>query len=336
MNSLMQNLQDDINQIAGNIYINAKAMEEFDGVTAKIAELEKMKEDLRQAKEDAMQSWLDSRPLIDEFEKMQAELENRKARVFKANATITELQAQLGTTDMCIQSAKDEEQSLRMKINYKNQNVHKMQEDMEQLKTKIDQKRRRRSKLKLEWRLKKQTLQMLELTSEAIKLEAEAFNTSTAQALYYINISEAKNVMIQLTQEEYDYLKKEASEQILLAERQISVSAEEKLAAENSRDLAFRRLQSLHPNNRSRHIKMTGQTVQEETVQNNGQAYTRAKSPTKHRQVSKGRRKSPTGVNKKNPQWQSTNYNIFPVKKKESIFFRIKTFIVRSLAKYFK
>ncbi|KAH6812665.1 hypothetical protein C2S51_021683 [Perilla frutescens var. frutescens] len=303
---------------------------------AKTAELEKMKEELRLAKEDAMQSWLDSRPLIDEFEQMQVKLENTKARVFKGSATIAELQAQLGTTDACIKSAKDEEQNLRMKINDENQNVHKMQEDMEQLKTKMDQKRRRRSKLKLVWRLKRQTLQTLELTSEAVKLESEAFKASTDQALYYINNSEVDNVMmIQLTQEEYEYLKKEANEQISLAEWRISVSAEEKLAAENSRDLAFQRLQSLDPNNRVRHSNMTGQTVQEETVKNE-QAYTRAGSTTKHRQVSKGRGKSPTGVSKKNQQWQSNNNNSFRVRKKESIFFRIKTFIVRSLAKYFR
>lgn len=307
-----------------------------DLLTAKNAQLEQIKEDLRQAKEDAMQSWLDSRPLIDEFEKMQAELESTKASVLKATTTITELQAQLGTTDMCIKSAKNKEQNLRMMINDKNQNVHKMQEDMEQLKTKIDQKRRRRSKLKLVLRLKRQTLQTLELTSEAIKRESEAFSTSAAQALFYINNTEAANVMIQLTQEEYGSLKEEAKEQISLAEWQISASAEEKLAAENNRDLAFRRLQSLHPHNRFRQSNMTGQTIHTETVMNNRRPYTRAGSPTRHRQVSQGRVKSPTRVSKRNPQWKSQNYDSFRMKKKKSIFFRIKSFIVRSLTKYFK
>ncbi|KAL0321985.1 UNVERIFIED_CONTAM: hypothetical protein Scaly_2494900 [Sesamum calycinum] len=116
-----------------------------DLLTAKRTELEKMKEDLRQAKDDAMQSWLDSRPLIDELEKMQAELARAKDRVFKANITISELQAQLGTTDMCIKSTKEEEQKFRMMINDKNQALHKAQEEMERLKMKMDQKRRRRS-----------------------------------------------------------------------------------------------------------------------------------------------------------------------------------------------
>lgn len=307
-------------------------------LTAKIFELEKIKEDLKQAKEDAMQSWLDSRPLIDELEKMQAELASAKARVFKANTTISELQAQLGTTDMCIKSAKEEEQKFRMMINDKNQALHKAQEEMEQLKMKIDQKRRRRSKLKLVLRLKRQTLQTSQLTSEAIQLESEAFSTSAAQALCYINNSEAANIMVQLTQEEYDYLKKEASEQTSLAEWRISVSAEEKLAAENSRDSAFRRMQNFYPHNISSQSNMMGQKFHKETImkKTEGQAYTRVGSQTKHRHFSKDQVKSPSGVTKRNPQRQFENNYSYLLKKKKSIFFRIKTFIVRNITKYFK
>lgn len=302
-----------------------------DLLTAKTAELEKVMEDLKQAKEEAMQSWLDSRPLIDELEKMQAELNSTRARVLKANSCITELQAQLGTMDMCIKSAKDGEQNMHMMINDKNQEVHMMQEDTEQLKTKIVKKRRRRSKLKLVLRLKRQTLQTLELTCEAVKLESKAFSTSTSQALYYNNYTETARVMIQLTQDEYGCLKEEANKQISLAEWRISVSAKEKLAAENSRDLAFRRLQSLHPHNRFRQSNMRGQTTNNETFTNNRQEYDKAGN-SKHEQVFRGGLKPPTGVNIQ----KSKNYDRFHVKKKESIFFRIRTFIVRSLTKYFK
>lgn len=339
----------------GNMHLYAKAMEELDGetaeyhtlkvlakednisdlLTAKTAELEKVMEDLKQAKEEAMQSWLDSRPLIDELEKMQAELNSTRVRVLKANSIITELQAQLRATDMCIKSAKDEQQNVRMMINDKNQEVHMMQEDTEQLKMKIVEKRRRRSKLKLVLRLKRQTLQTLELTCKAIKLESQAFSSSLAQALYYINNTEAANVMIQLTQEEYACLKEEANKQISQAEWRISMSVEEKLAAEKSRDLGFRRLQNLHPHNRFRQSNIRGQTTNKETFTNR-KKYVRAGNPSKHGQDFKGGLKSPTGVNMPNPQRKSKNYYSFHVKKKESIFFRIKTFIVRRLTKYFK
>lgn len=309
-------------------------------LTAKIAELEKMKEDLRQAKDDAMQSWLDSRPLIDELEKMQAELASAKARVFKANITISELQAHLGTTDMCIKSTKEEEQKFRVMINDKNQALHKTQEEMERLKMKIDQKRRRRSKLKLVLRLKRQTLQTLILTYEALQLESEAFGTSAAQALRYINNSEATNIMVQLTQEEYDFLKREAKEQTSLAEWRISVSEEEKLAAENSRDSAFRRLQSVYPRNISSQRNMTEQTLRNEKImkKTGEQANTRVGRETNHRRFSKAQAKSPTGVNKRNRQQQfrDNNYSYLVKKKKSSIFVRIRTCLVRKLSKYFK
>lgn len=308
-------------------------------LTVKIAELEKMKEDLRQAKDDAMQSWLDSRPLIDELEKMQAELASAKDRVFKANITISELQAQLGTTDMCIKSTKEEERKFRMMINDKNQALHKAQEEMEQLKMKMDQKRRRRSKLKLVLRLKRQTLQTLELTYEALQLEAEAFAISAAQALNYINNSETANIMVQLTQEEYDFLKRKAKEQTSLAEWRISVSEEEKLAAEHSRDLAFRRLQNIYPHNISSQRNMTEQTIRnEKSKKKTGEHAIRVGHQTNQRRFSKAQTNSPTRVNKRNiqQQFRNNNYSNLVKKKKSSIFVRIRTFLVRKLSKYFK
>ncbi|KAK4393330.1 hypothetical protein Sango_1803800 [Sesamum angolense] len=309
-----------------------------DLLTAKRTELEKMKEDLRQAKDDAMQSWLDSRPLIDELEKMQAELARANDRLFKANITISELQAQLGTTDMCIKSTKEEEQKFRMMVNDKNQALHKAQEEMERLKMKMDQKRRRRSKLKLVLRLKRQTLQTLKLTYEALQLEAEAFGISAAQALNYINNSETANIMVQLTKEEYDFLKGEAKEQTSLAEWRISVSEEEKLAAENSRDLAFRRLQSIYPRNISSQRNMTEQTIRnEKSKKKTGEHATRVGHQTNQRRFSKAQTNSPTRVNKGNTEQQLRNNRSYLVKKKKlSIFVRIRTFLVRKLSKYFK
>ncbi|KAG6424658.1 hypothetical protein SASPL_115077 [Salvia splendens] len=167
-----------------------------DLLTEKTAELEKAMEDLKQANEEAVQSWLDSRPLIDELEKSQAELNATRARVANANSVISEFQAQLGTTEMCIKSAKDEEHNMQMKMNVLNQDVHAMQEETEHLK------------------------------ARAATQEADARD---------------------LSQVEYGRLKQEANERISDSERRVSKSADEKLGAEKARDLAFRRLQSLHP-----------------------------------------------------------------------------------------
>lgn len=281
--------------------------EEDELVRGKIAELEKMKEDLKEAKEKAMQSWLDSRPLIDDLERMQAELGRAKEGVLKANITISELQSQLETTNMCI---KEEEENSQTMINDKNQELHKAQEELEQLKVKRDQKRRTRSRLKLVLRLKRQSLLTLQLTCKAIQLESEAFATSAAQALHHINNyseAESNNMMVQLTQPEYDYLKKEASEQTSAAEWRILACEEEKLAAEKSRDLAFRRLHNLYPIER--------------TKRKQGIKYTQSIGDNNERRTS---------------QQQAGNNTRFLVKRNKSIFFRIKTFIVRNIAKYFK
>ncbi|KAG6421625.1 hypothetical protein SASPL_118182 [Salvia splendens] len=287
-----------------------------DLLTAKTAELEKAMEDLKQANEEAVQSWLDSRPLIDELEKRQAELNATRASVANAKSVITELQAQLGTTEMFIKSAKDEEHNTRMKTNVLSQDVHAMQEETEQLKAKIVRKRRKIAKLKLGLRLKRQTLETFELTCEAVELESRAFRASLAQALYYIDNSEAANVMIQLSQEEYGRLKQEANERISEAERRISESADEKLGAEKARDSAFRRLQSLHPHKRFRQSNVREQTTEMERPRNPSIRRHGLSTPTRA-----------------NPHQKSKNYYTFHVKKKESIFFRIKTFIVPCLTK---
>lgn len=319
--------------------VEQKERSEF--LRAETAELEKMEDVLKQAKDEAMQSWLDSRPIIDELEKVQAELQSAKARVSKANNTISELQAQLGTTDMCIKSTKEEEQKFLMMIDDKNQALHKAQDEMEQLKLKIDQKRRRRSKLRPVLRLKRQTLQTLQLTCAAIQLESEAFATSAAQALrHIIDNSEAADIMVQLTQEEYDYLKREASKQTSLAERRISVSAEEKVAAEKSRDLAFRRLQNLYPRTISSQRNTMEQTIHKETTmkKKGGPANTRVRTESSHRHFSRTQVKSPTGVNKRSPkqQYKNNNNNYLVKKNKSSFFVRIKKFFVRKISKYFK
>ena len=73
--------------------------------------------------------------------------------------------------------------------------MHMMQEEeTEKLKAKIIRKRMR-SKPKLVLRLKRWTLQMMELTSK----ESQAFSTLIAQALLYISSSEVADKLIQLS-----------------------------------------------------------------------------------------------------------------------------------------
>ncbi|KAL2522837.1 paramyosin-like [Forsythia ovata] len=292
--------------------------------TSKIEELEKLKEILKQAKDDAMQSWLDSQPLIDELEKTQAEIESIKARVIKANAVISELQAQLGTTDMCIKSTKEEELKLKTIIDDKNEDLERAQEEKEKLKTKIDEQLRKRSKLKQVLRIKRQSLLTFQLTHEAIQLESEAFEKSAAHALGYIsNKSEAAgNIVIQLTRDEYHMLKRTASEQISLVEMRISLSMKQKLEAENSRDAAFRRLQQLYSRDGWSKRRMGEKRSPDEDIGG----------------LTEEQYASIREVNPRNQQqFKSNKYGNFLVKKKKtSIFYRIRSCFARKFRKYFK
>ncbi|CAI9758789.1 unnamed protein product [Fraxinus pennsylvanica] len=291
--------------------------------TSKIQELEKLKENLKQAKDDAMQSWLDSQPLIDELEKMQADLSSVKSRVIKANAVISELQPQLGTTDMCIKSTKEEELKMKKIIDDKSEDLERTQEEMEKLKTKIDEQQRKRTKLKQVLRLKRQSLLTLQLTHEAIQLESQAFEKSAAHALSYIsNKSEGVvNIVVQLTQDEYHMLKRRSREQTSLAERRISVSMEQKLVAENSRDYSFRRLQQLYSHHRSSKRRM-----EENRSPNEGFGGLTEEQYASIREV------TPRNQQK----FKSNNGNFLVKKKKSSIFYRIRSCFAQKFRKYFK
>ncbi|KAK9285493.1 hypothetical protein L1049_024687 [Liquidambar formosana] len=72
---------------------------------AKKAELTKMKEELERAIDSAMQSWLDSRPFIDQLEKLQTGLD--KTRSSTSDTVISESQLE----------KKEEELKARTKIN---------------------------------------------------------------------------------------------------------------------------------------------------------------------------------------------------------------------------
>ena len=76
---------------------------------AKMAELQKLKEKLTKAKDEAVQSWSDSRPVIDELEKLQSELADAQSRTASSNVTISELDSQLERLSISIRAKKEEE-----------------------------------------------------------------------------------------------------------------------------------------------------------------------------------------------------------------------------------
>ncbi|KAA8531733.1 hypothetical protein F0562_006550 [Nyssa sinensis] len=246
-----------------NSYLQ-KARETGSNTSAvKITELQKTKEELKRAKDDAMQSWLDSRPLIDELEKLQSSFESAKKRSTMSTSVISELESQLETTNMSIRTKKEEELKDRTMINEITQALDQEREGMEQLKRETEEGRGARSKLKQDLRLRRQKLRKKQLMLRAVRLESQALSASAEEALLNINRSEMDNITVQLTQEEYYALTRRAKEESSLADWRVSVSAEQRIVAKASRDSALRRLEEEYSDNKLRKRKMKDEIPQD-------------------------------------------------------------------------
>ncbi|XP_057501688.1 protein WEAK CHLOROPLAST MOVEMENT UNDER BLUE LIGHT 1-like [Actinidia eriantha] len=222
----------------------------------KMSELQKTKEELKRAKDEATQSFLDSKTLVDHLEKLQSNVAATKSRINMLTIVGSELESQLEMIDSSIRSKKEDEVKIRTTINEMNQDLDQTRVEMEQIKLEKDEERRARSELKQVLRLKRQTLRALQLMLRAVRLESEAFGSSAGDALHYINHSEMDNTTVQLTQEEYHELTRRAKEETSLADWRVSVSTEQRLVAKTSRDSTMRRLKELHTDKKLRRRKM--------------------------------------------------------------------------------
>ncbi|XVF15598.1 hypothetical protein REPUB_Repub09cG0168200 [Reevesia pubescens] len=231
------------------------------------AELREMKEELKRAKDNATESWLESKPLIDELERLKSDLKTAQNQSSMSNNVILELESQLETIVKDIRSKREEELKATKMANELNPAVEQTREELERLKADKDEEHRTRSKLKQTLRLRRQTLRRLQLTLRAVRIESEAFGASAAEALRYINHQEPDNSPVQLTRDEYYALKRKAKEETSLADWRVSVAMEQKLTAEASRNLALTRLKETHPDNRTRREGNDKIVVHEETKQ---------------------------------------------------------------------
>lgn len=194
---------------------------------AKMAELMKIKKELKRAKDSATQSWLDSRPLIDELDRLKSGLASAKNQSTMSKIAISEIESQLESTNASIKSKKEEEIKATKMINEISQALDQTHEKLERLKQDIDEERQPRLKLKQVLQVRNQTLWTLQLMLRAAQLESEAFRTSEAEALHLINRSEEDNTIVQLNHEDYNALTRRAKEETSLADWRVSVSMEQ-------------------------------------------------------------------------------------------------------------
>ncbi|KAK3023974.1 hypothetical protein RJ639_042864 [Escallonia herrerae] len=294
----------------------------------KMAELNNTNENLKQAKDNAMQSWLDSRPLIDELENLQADLTSAKNQSTISAALISDLQAQLASINSSLEFKKDEELMLRTMINDLSQELDNTREEMEKLKLETEEEVRARSERKQVLRLRRQTLRTLRLTLRAIRLESEAFGASAADALQSFNRLKADNTSAQLSQEDYDALTKRAQEETSLADWRIAVSVEQRFVAEESRDLALRRLEALYSDNKEKKVEGNFIVREAEKEDSRIQEFPKARA----RLVPEDSLRTPTQQLRRS---RSSNSRRVVKKKKASIFLQIKTFLVQKIARLF-
>ncbi|KAL8117590.1 hypothetical protein AgCh_015464 [Apium graveolens] len=210
-------------------------------------EIRNTKEDLKQAKEDALAWWLGSRPLFDEIAEYQSA---------RSNIVASGLKLQLEATKARIKSKQEEELKATTSIKELYDKLDNTREYIEQLKMKIYEIFRKKSELKQVVLMRKQTLGALQLTHRALLFETEASRASAAQAHQHILRSQNDDTTIQLTVEEYNALRRAANEEISLNDWRVLVSTEQRLAAQDSRDMAFKILEGLYyPDNDSEHCK---------------------------------------------------------------------------------
>lgn len=224
------------------------------------------------------------------------------------------------------------------RIQRNSRKIDQQREELEKIKSETDEEQRERFRLKQELLLKKQSLQAIELTLRATQIESEAFGASSANAIQHISQSNADNSTINLTQAEYDALRKEAHEQTSIAVWRVAVAMEERMLAEKSRKHTQRRFQA-----QKRDIKLTKTnddiTVKDSSAQAsddsrvkvgrhaksrpNNFPLARAKLMAKNQKNSKQFDKS-KGINKRTVQ-----------RKRPSLFARIRDFLVRKINLWF-
>ncbi|GMJ07978.1 hypothetical protein HRI_004467000 [Hibiscus trionum] len=308
-----------------------------DTLEAKIAELRKTKEQLKRAKDDATDSWLDSKPLIDELERLKSELTITQNQNSISNNMISELESKLETLVKDIRAKREEELRAVKTVNEMNRVLEQTRKELEQLKADRDDERRTRSKLKNTLRLRRQTLRTLQFTLRAVRIESEAFGASAAKEIQYIDHLESDNSPVELTQEDYYALKRRAKEETSLATWRVSVAMEQRATAEAAQNSALKRLKETRPDKKSPSRKGNGKMVEvEETKEEEAGDLDLIKLdvdevPNKDFALPKARAKEINQNKKGKPQLmnksKSRRNTVLTVKKKISIVARIKFFL---------
>lgn len=145
----------------------------------KMAELLTTREQIDRAREIAMQSYLESKPLIDRLEKSKAGLEKlRSQHSMLGGRSAYELRSQLEAIEARLREKKEEEAKATRSIDEMNQAAEETGSEIDSLKADIEEERRNRQKLKQTLRMKRQKLRAIHLMLRAVRIESDAMKAS--------------------------------------------------------------------------------------------------------------------------------------------------------------
>ncbi|KAK9109132.1 hypothetical protein Sjap_017192 [Stephania japonica] len=260
-----------------------------------LTELANINEEIRRARDIAMQSWLDSKPLTDCLENRQQDLEKAKSRAAMVAVKMSELESQLETANASISNKKGEEVKARNMIEELQKSLDQKHVEMEMLKFETDHNRRQRGKMKQQLRLRKQTLRTLQLTLRAVRIESEALGASAAAALQHTKLSDSEQENnVQLSLDKYSALTRRDDEELALAEWRVSMSNKQREMAESRRDDAVKRLKQAYDQRKSRKMAIEA----DDMIDNKELKLKRAANKDDHitrnsAQVQKSRKRAP-------------------------------------------
>lgn len=235
-------------------------------VGSKMAELIKTKEELKKARESTMQLWLDSKPLIDELERLKSNLASAQNRSATPITKISELKEQLDATHASIKAKKDEELKVRNMIDETNQALDQTRREIVSINLETEEEHKAIARMMRGMRLRRQTLRTLHLTLRAVRIEKDAIAASAAEALQYMNYAEMDHSTVTISHEDYPGLMKRAQDENSLSDWRVLVCTEQKLTAEANRDKASARLDELYAQ-----LKARAGEIKEEEYYGGGQ-----------------------------------------------------------------
>lgn len=212
---------------------------EDETLKATLKELAETREEIRRAREEAVQAWLDSMPLVNKLEKLQSNLSRTTNKLELVNIAVASLESLLESTDRSIKYKQEEEAKSKV-------SMEEMRKEVDRARMEAEEETAGKVKLKEEVRIKRQQLKALQLTQKAVSIETKALNSSINAALRQIKHTKMDqgHDTVAVSHDEYDALCRRVEEETAQANWRITAFEERRKAAEASKAKALEQFEA--------------------------------------------------------------------------------------------